>query len=92
MKLPTIHLNGTSGAELMAQAEAAHLAVLEAIEAVAKACPNARDYYPQGDNAYKQAAHEHGERLFALQAVQRDLEELWLHLSDEIDARRSRSA
>lgn len=57
MKLPTIHLNGTSNAELDALTRAAYESVADAIAAFQKAAPSARDYYPQGpDEAVEVAA------------------------------------
>jgi len=59
---PSVHLNGTSKQELVEQ----RLAVMEAaralLQAMKGASPNGRDYYPQGDGAYKRAATAWNER------------------------------
>lgn len=66
MMIPTIHLNGTSRDALLTQVlDAAH-AVTAAINAVAAAVPNGRDYYPQGPTALSLAMQEHGNRLWLL--------------------------
>jgi len=63
VKAPTIHINGTDGAELFAQV----CAVLGALRALRKAQdeaqPNGRDYYPQGEGALRAATLEHQARV-----------------------------
>jgi hypothetical protein len=71
--LPTVHLNGTSRAELQKQYEEAHTAIEHAITALAHAAPNGRDYYPQGAHAYGIAAREHESRVERLRNVQAEL-------------------
>lgn len=56
MILPSIHLNGTAGADLLAGYREAHEALTRAITAVSAAAPHGRDYYPQGDDAIRVAA------------------------------------
>jgi len=41
-----------------------------------EAAPNARDYYPQGPDAYAQAAREHGSRIERLRAVLEEIAQL----------------
>lgn len=48
MRVPTVHLNGTSKGELLDQAHRAARAVANAITAVMQAAPNGRDFYVQG--------------------------------------------
>lgn len=81
MRLPTIHLNGTSKAALLDAYEAAGSAVLAASEALAEAAPNARDYYPQGDGAFKQAQEEHNVRMMKLNSVLFELQQLAEHVA-----------
>jgi predicted RNase H-like HicB family nuclease len=76
MMVPTIHLNGTSKEELMEQLQNAARALSEAIQQLGEACPNARDYYPQGDQAFHAAAKEHAVRLMGLVVVLKELERL----------------
>jgi hypothetical protein len=56
--IPTLHLNGTSKTDLRDGYLAAHDAIDKAIEALASAELNGRDFYPQGPGAYLQARIE----------------------------------
>lgn len=73
MMLPTIHLNGSAPAHLRENYERAYRAVGEAIDALQQAHPNARDYYPQGPHAIKQAQEEHERRLKTLEEMRTEL-------------------
>ena len=79
MMLPTIHMNGTSRAELLAGYVEAIEALDEAIAALRRAAPNGRDYYPQSPQAYPQARDEHLARIAALDAIRQDLNTLADH-------------
>lgn len=74
MQTPTIHLNGTSREALQEQIAEACSAIRAAENALIAAQPNARDYYPQGDGAYRRAECEHARRLSALVDVRTELE------------------
>lgn len=80
MMLPTVHLNGTSRAELVAQVETALLGLEVALDALQVAHPNGRDYYPQGEEAYGKAAHEHALRIERLHELKSEYEALAQHL------------
>ena len=82
MMKPTIHLNGTSQQELLGNVCQAGDAVADALTAMGKAYPNARDYYPQGPGAYKEALAEHESRCSRLVTVRGELEELAIAISD----------
>tara|TARA_R110000868_G_C10772357_1_gene754803 strand:+ start:156 stop:578 length:423 start_codon:yes stop_codon:yes gene_type:complete len=74
MMFPTIHLNGTSGADLLSQTVDAMLALSDAIKALRAAGPNGRDYYVQQDvTAFAQAQQQHWDRIAKLEAVLADL-------------------
>ena len=74
MMTPTLHLNGTAGADLQDQVTDAMLALSDAINALQAAGPNGRDYYVQRDvTAFAQAQQQHEDRLARLEAVQADL-------------------
>lgn len=73
MITPTIHLNGTSGTDLMSQTTDAMIALSDAIKALQAAGPHGRDYYVQGDTAFRQAHEEYGARIEKLYEVQADL-------------------
>jgi len=76
MMIPTVHLNGTSRSELLRQFRDAYAALITATDKLAQASPNARDYYPQGDDAYGKARDEHIARMRKLKEVTADLEEI----------------
>ena len=73
LTVPTVHLNGTSREELLRQVQDAGQAVWQALDALAKASPNSRDYYPQGVAAYSAACGEHERRCRALRTVYHEL-------------------
>jgi hypothetical protein len=76
MMKPSIHLNGSSRSDLLDQQANAMTGIRTAIEALSEACPNARDYYPQGDQAYSEARAEHVSRLERLRAILKEYEEI----------------
>lgn len=59
MIVPTIHPNGTSREQLVAQLTAVTGHLEAARKALKNACPNGRDYYPQGPDAMEQAVKRH---------------------------------
>lgn len=73
MITPTIHLNGTSGADLLSQTVDALIALSDAIKALRAAGPNGRDYYVQQKANFAQAQQQHWDRLAKLESVQADL-------------------
>lgn len=76
LTVPSVHLNGTSREELLRQVQNAGQAVFRARDALAKASPNARDYYPQGEAAYPAARAEHDRRARMLLEVEEELSQL----------------
>lgn len=76
MKTPTIHLNGTSRAALLESYCDAGAAVRQALDKLADAAPNGRDYYTQGGDAIGVAVAEHVDRLRRLESVLAELSEL----------------
>ena len=84
MILPTIHTNGTSARMLAEGYSEARLALQAAIEILSKVEFNGRDYYVQGDGAWKQAVEEHAARFVALKAVADELYKLEEHCCDFI--------
>lgn len=77
LKTPTVHLNGTSREELLMQLKNAYYALGKTIEAVYRAAPHGRDYYPQGDDAINEAIKEHKSRLERLSSVRDELMTIW---------------
>lgn len=82
MMLPTIHNNGTSKRALIEANCEASSALRLALEALAAACPNARDYYPQGPGAFNLAMREHEARIGKLRDVYKELEALTIAIDD----------
>lgn len=80
---PTVHLNGTSRDALFeANVEAAG-AIRRALAKLRDAAPNARDFYPQGPDAFATAQRQHNARAESLRAVLKDLESICEHLSED---------
>lgn len=76
MKIPTIHLNGTSADRLLDDINNAYAKIGEAISALAQTAPNGRDYYPQGNGALEQAQNEHHARISKLVAIKAEVEQI----------------
>jgi hypothetical protein len=74
LAVPTIHLNGTSKEVLLEDYCNAIHALHEAGSALAKAYPNARDYYPQGNGAINAAMDQHDDRMNRLRGIIKELE------------------
>jgi len=79
MMLPTIHRNGTKGHALLEGYCDAISAIHAALGALARAAPNGRDYYPQGDDACITADQEHDARKHSLIKVLNELQVLAEH-------------
>lgn len=76
MTFPTIHRNGSHGPTLLeeyAAADAAALALLQALQAIDF---NARDYYVQGPSAFEAARTEHQRRYTAITDIRKELHEI----------------
>lgn len=82
MRVPTIHLNGTSHSELAAQFDRVSHALCEAVNALVDASPNGRDYYPQGPTAMKEAVAEHDLRVKTLQNLRQEIEAIQEAIAD----------
>lgn len=82
MRTPTIHTNGTSQEELLEQNTRAAQAVQTALQALAEAAPNQRDYYPQGHEAWLEAAKAHQSRQARLMDVMNELRDLAEAIAD----------
>lgn len=85
---PIIHLNGTSGEELLNQAENAERALREAYDAICKAAPHARDYYVNQDpDAFRKARKAHDGHVDQLNDLITYYSTLAVFLQDQIDER-----
>jgi len=85
--IPTVHMNGTAGEDLLDQYAGAVEAMREALDAVCEAGPNARDYYVQGPDAALAAQREHEVRVASLKRVRNDLAAIVEGIQDQIDAK-----
>ena len=83
MITPTIHLNGSSKDSLLEELCTA-LDALHAAETALHCCsPNARDYYPQGPEAFPGAVREHLQRVKAIRDVRAALEAILETVADQ---------
>jgi hypothetical protein len=80
---PTVHLNGTSYADLFDGYAAALSAIDKAIDALAKAELNGRDFYVQGPDAYHQARAERDAALEKLRAAHDYVGDMLLGICDQ---------
>ena len=82
MITPTIHSNGTGKDMLLRDYMAARQAILDAIEAMRKIEFNARDYYPQGPEAWNLAREEQLARFRAIDKVADDFKKIAISIVD----------
>jgi hypothetical protein len=73
---PTVHFNGTTASDLIAQLREAYAAIGVASKTLQRAAPHGRDYYPQGDHAFAAARDAHLLRIAKLESVREELLEL----------------
>lgn len=81
--IPTIHLNGTGFITLRDEYANAYDAIDKAIDALAAATLNGRDYYPQADGAYHQARAERQAALHALRDAHQYVGEMLAGICDQ---------
>ena len=81
--VPTCHLNGTSPDVLFEQLKVAVSSLRTAQRALEEAAPNARDYYPQGPDAFTLARAAHDDRAQRLKAIQRELVDILEGIDDQ---------
>jgi hypothetical protein len=82
LTLPSIHLNGTGRRMLTEDYTTAYYALQTAIRAFQSIEFNARDYYPQGADAFYQARSQRDIQLQHLSGVQHYLETHLMHLGE----------
>lgn len=82
MQLPVVNMNGTSGKDLFEMNLAAVGKLRDAIDALAKACPNGRDYQTLGPDAMRKATNEHSQRMARLLDVKAELDIITESLAD----------
>lgn len=70
---PTIHLNGTSREQLVREYRELQAAYYRVIEAEVDLTVHGRDYYPQGEHAYRQARWAYLSRTSAARRAYEDV-------------------
>ena len=81
---PTLHLNGSGNTDLRNEYAAAYDAIDKAINALAAATLNGRDYYPQADGAYYQARSERDAALDQLRKAHEYAGEMLAGICDQM--------
>lgn len=76
LAIPSVHMNGTSRQELIRLNLEAIEAIDAAMEALGRAGPNGRDYYPQGPDATMEARRQHANRMHNLRAARDELTQI----------------
>ena len=84
LTLPSIHLNGTGRRMLTEDYTTAYHALQTAIRAFQSIEFNARDYYPQGPDAYTKARQERLEQAAKLNEFRAYLDGIRQHLYDQL--------
>jgi hypothetical protein len=69
-------MNGDSKATLLSDNVAAHDAINNAIDILAKAAPNGRNFYLQGVGAIDEAIEQHFKRIQGLEAVRQEMKKI----------------
>jgi hypothetical protein len=79
---PFIHLNGSGRPRLIEQLTDVHEAATALLEALSRATPHGRDYYPLGDRAFQRARAEHQARIAKVTDILTDVADIRLQLID----------
>lgn len=84
MTLPTIHSNGTSLDTLIDGYDAIDLALYDLFKKWQAVEFNARDYYPQGPDAYTKAREERQQQSAKVQEFRAYIDGIRQHLYDHL--------
>lgn len=84
---PVVHKNGTSRDALLEQLTDLMQALRDAEDALGRASPNGRDYYPLGHNALRDAQNKHREWAVALRKIYQEVEQAAEHVADQENAK-----
>ena len=82
--IPTIHLNGTGATTLRDEYMAAYTAINSAISLLLATTCNARDFYPQGQDAYYKARDERIEAVSKLREAHAYVGEILMGIADQM--------
>jgi hypothetical protein len=77
---PLIHLNGSGRQRLIEQLTDVHEAATALLEALSRATPHGRDYYPLGDAAFRRAQAEHRARVQQVTDILKDTGDIRLQM------------
>jgi hypothetical protein len=86
-ELPIIHNNGTSPDDLIEQWSDVLQAAVLLQDALGRASPNGRDYYPAGADKLSRAQEEHRNRALRLKWIMDDAHQIIEYVADERDRR-----
>ena len=75
-------MNGTSKNQLLDDYCDIGHALNAAMEKMIQNGPNARDYYPQGDQAFSVARQEHMDRIAKIHAVKEEIDQIATFIAD----------
>ena len=81
--IPTVHLNGTGFTDLRDGYAAAYDAIDKAIDALAKAESNGRDFYPQSPDAFYQHRQERQAAFDSLRSAHKYVEEVLIGICNQ---------
>ena len=84
MIIPKIHLNGTSGDQLLEQTCSVMTALNDALDAMRKATPNGRDYYTLGDGMILKAQDEFKALYRSIEDVRSEFEVLAMAIDAQL--------
>lgn len=90
MEKPLVHLNGSSGEFLLEGYAEAASKLRAALLALEHTAPNARDYYPRGEESFRKARSEHDSRVQVLMALLGEFYEIMEHVTDSMESRQQR--
>jgi hypothetical protein len=83
LQAPLVHLNGSGRDRLIDSLCGVSRALNEAYEAMRRACPNGRDYYPLGSGAMARAEAEHQYRMKQLDAIKAQIDAIAEAIADQ---------
>lgn len=81
--VPMVHLNGTSGKELLAQQRGVLDACRALQLALADATPHGRDYYPYDKNRINEALKDHVDRVAMVNKIREQVELIALGILEQ---------
>ena len=93
MKFPMVHLGGTHPDDLLAGYLESMDKLYEAIQALQKACPNARDYVGSPTtwaHTFAAAAQEHQSRVARVIEVRQEIESIIGNIQEQVEMRERR--